>query len=407
MVLAQSQETEQYVPYTENENVEFTSEGKINYDLLIAKIMPGIFEEKFRDIGINVIKEDIVLARGFQILGYEPHSYNCGFAVNQEKTKTYWLEAAINSTHIQYADIYEEIPRDEPLVSFYGDCFALIETKAAEIFLEEKSFFTEHEEKGAAGIVKHHLRGNDNLNKYQIKVGKFNYDFGNKNNTSICGEFVDRNIGSKYYWAILDTTGTLHFSLKRNLSSLCAINDDSTLHDVKFQNTPKDKSLQSWKNFRQETVYLEPASAEKLLQRNYLYVDHIKSRILHYATQHLKLEAVDYQPENSTTVLKITPPEKNSYMKIRLEDDGNHYYMSYGEKDWHVGKLLGVSISVDGKEAAYSTSPYVRSPDAPYPTYYTDYVFEVPADSTKITVHLDIENYDFNPDESEKEWQDY
>jgi len=43
-----------YLPYTENYNVRFDSEGRIDYDLLIAKIMPEIFSN---------IKFDITLYR--------------------------------------------------------------------------------------------------------------------------------------------------------------------------------------------------------------------------------------------------------------------------------------------------------------------------------------------------------
>jgi hypothetical protein len=393
-----------YVPYTENKNVEFTDGGKINYDSLIAKIMPEIFEKKFHDMGINVSKEDIVLERGFSILIYEPHSYNCGFAVNHDKTKAYWLEAAINSTHIQYADIYEEIPRDDPLMSFYGDCFALIETKAAEIFLEEKSFFTEYDEKRAAASVKHYLRGNDNLNKYQITVGKFNYDFGNTGNLSICGEFIDRNIGSKYYLAVLDTAGTLHFSLEKSLSPLCAINDNSTLHDIKFQNTPKDKSLQSWKNLRAETVYLKPNSIGKLLERNYMDTENVHNLNLEYATS-LEMGFIDFIPDNSNTVFTFEPTVNDTFVKIRVPQNGANYFMNYGPNEWNAGDLTDVTISIDGNPVKYNQFEFVRAPDAPYPQYFTDYVFEVPAGSSTINVHLEIENYELDDDHDE--WSGY
>ncbi|KAF6245079.1 hypothetical protein [Nitrosopumilus sp. b2] len=407
IMFAQSQKTEQYVPYTENKNVEFTDGGKINYDLLIAKIMPEIFEKKFHDMGIDVSKEDIVLISGFQILIYEPHSYNCGFVVNQEKTQVYWLEAAINSTHIQYANIYDEIPREETSVGFFVDCFALIEAQAAEALLDEKSFFTDFEEKHAAAIVKHHVRGNENLNKYQVTVGKFNYDFGNENNISICGEFVGRNLGSSYYLAVSYASGDLHFSLEQKMSSLCAIDENPVLYDIKFkENSDLDKSLQTWKNSRMETVHVKHTSVEKLLERNYFYVDSINHSILHYAS-HLILEHVDYQPENSSTVLKFTPSEKDSYMKIRLRDTGVSYYQSYGSEDWNVGELLGLSILVDGTETSYSQFSYVKSPQAPYPQYYTDSIFKIPANSTYVDITLDIENYNLDEENPDWKWRDY
>lgn len=408
---AQSQETmdeKRLVPYTDNANVEFTEDGKIDYDLLIAKIMPDIFVEKLDALGANVTTQDIVLERGFHILIYQPQSYNCGYAIDHQKNKAYWLEAAINRTHIQYANIYEEIPRDpDSVASFDNDCFSLLETQVAEIFLKEKSYFTLDEEARAVAKVKHYFRGNENLNPYPIKIGKFNYDFNDTDLLSICGEFVGRMAGSKYFLAILHESGELSVTLQKKLSPLCAIDENSTLYDIKFQNKPdQDTILQTWQNKRHETVYLKPASAGKLLEWNYLYVDSIKNLDLKYSS-HLELESVDYQPENSTTILTFTPPKNDSYMKIRIRDSTSNYYLSYGNEDWSVRGLLGISILVDDKKTDYSQFSYVRSPEAPYPAYFTDLVFKVPADSTTIAVHLDIENYDVNEVESKDEWKDY
>jgi hypothetical protein len=412
LAYGQTQETstnqKNFVPYTENSNVEFTEDGKIDYDLLIAKIMPDIFVEKLHALGANVTAQDIVLERGFHILIYQPQSYNCGYAIDHQKNKAYWLEAAINSTHIQHANIYEEIPRDpDSVASFDNDCFSLLETQVAEIFLKEKSYFTPDEEARAIAAVKHDLRGNENLNSYQIKVGKFNYDFNDTDLLSICGEFVGRTAGSKYFLAILHKSGQLSLSLEKKLSPLCAIDKNSTLYDIKFQNIhDQDTMLQTWQNKRHETVHLKPASAGKLLERNYLYVDSINNLDLKYSS-HLELEYVDFQPEKSTTILTFTPPKNDSYMKIRLPDSTPNYYLSYGNEDWNVRKLLGISILVDEKKTDYSQFSYVRSPEAPYPAYFTDLVFKVPANSTAIAVHLDIENYDFNEVESKEEWQNY
>ena len=91
-----------FVPYTENYNVRFDSEGRIDYDLLISKIMPEIFEKKFQSLGIEISRQDIVLNRGPHFAMYQPQSYNCGYAIDNQENKVYWLEAAINSTHIQY-----------------------------------------------------------------------------------------------------------------------------------------------------------------------------------------------------------------------------------------------------------------------------------------------------------------
>ena len=191
------------------------------------------------------------------------------------------------------------------------------------------------------------------------------------------------------------------------MSSLCAIADDATFYDIKFKENPtRDKSLQTWKNNRMETVHVKSASVERLMERNYFYVNSINHSILGYAS-HLTLEHVDYQPKNSSTVLKFLPSDKDSYMKIRLRDTGVSYYQSYGAEDWNAGKLLGLSILVDGKESRYTQFPYVKSPEAPYPQHYTDSIFKVPANSTNIEVNLDIENYDFDEENSDWTWRDY
>ena len=400
-----------YVPYTENYNVRFDSEGRIDYDLLIAKIMPDIFEKKLDVLGVNVNAKDIVLNRGFQHAIYEPQSYNCGYAVDSEMNQIYWLEAAINSTHINYADIYDEIPRDYDFKPGYTDCFSPLEIRIAEMFLLEKSYFTPHEEKLAASAVKHYLRGNENLNKYQFAIGMFNFDYKDDDNQvvlSFCGKFEGRMMGNEYFSGILKRSEEMDFGLKRSLSPLCAMHENPILYDIKFKENPnRDESLQYWKNTRMADVYIKPSSAEKLLERNYLYLESIRHVDFAYAS-HLDLEYVEYRPENSSTTMKFSPHEKDSHMKIRIPDNGANYYMHYGSEDWHEGELLGISIIIDDKESDYSQFPYVRSPHAPYPQHYTDLVFKVPAYSTDVEIKLDIENYPFDAKEFDKnDWRDY
>jgi len=393
-----------YVPYTENYNVRFDSDGNIDYDLLIAKIMPEIFVQKLRALGVNISNEDVVLSRGPRILMYQPQSYNCGYVIDQEKNKVYWLEAAINSTHIQYTNVYTEIPRAESFEMDFMDCFSPLELQVAELFLKEKSYFTAEEETVAAAAVKHELRGNDNLNKYQFKIGKFNFDYKNVI-LSFCGKFEGRKAGTSYFSGMIKKSGQVYLELESSMSPLCAIKENATLYDAKFK-TPYSESLQSWKNLRLVDVHLEPTSVKKLLERNYLYVDFINYMTLGYAS-HLELERVDYKPENSSTVLRFIPSEKESYMKIRLPESTSSYYTAYGLEKWYDKKLLGVSILVDNVKTNYDQFRYVEFPYAPYPQYYTDLVFKIPANSKDVEVILDIENYDFDAKNSDGEWLDY
>ena len=99
-----------YVPYTENYNVSFNHDGNVDYDLLIAKIMLEIFEKMFREQGVDIAQQDIVLNRGPQIAMYQESSYNCGYVIDYSDNQVYWLEAAINSQEIEYTRIFTETP---------------------------------------------------------------------------------------------------------------------------------------------------------------------------------------------------------------------------------------------------------------------------------------------------------
>jgi hypothetical protein len=79
--------------------------------------------------------------------------------------------------------------------------------------------------------------------------------------------------------------------------------------------------------------------------------------------------------------------------------------MNYGPNEWNAGDLTDVTISIDGNPVKYNQFEFVRAPDAPYPQYFTDYVFEVPAGSSTINVHLEIENHELDDDHDE--WSGY
>jgi hypothetical protein len=395
-----------FVPYTENYNVRFTSDGFIDYDLLIAKIMPQIFEKKLHGLGANVTSQDIVLNRGPSILMYQPQSYTCGYVIDFVDKRVYWLEAAINSTQIQYANVYDKVPRDVDFQYSFEDCFSPLEIQVAEKLLQEKSYFTSEEEVKVVALVKHYLRGNENLNKFQFNVGKFNFDYKDKDILSFCGSFVGKKAGLDYFLGAQNSKGEFHFELSDKTSSLCAFAENPILYDIKYdKKSNSDESLQTWKNIRLESVHLKSTSTEKLLERNYLYADYINHNLFYYASP-LNLISVDYQPENSNTILKFTPYDEDSYMMIRLPDSGGGYYVPYGVEDWNQGKLLGVSIFIDGKEVSYNKSSHVDYPYAPYPIRYTDMIFKVPANSINVAIKLEIENYNFTPKDTDG-WRDY
>ncbi len=408
---AQSQEPtpteEKLVPYTENSNVESTFEDRIDYDFIIARIMPDIFEQKFFDSGIIIDGEDVVLNRGSRILGYLSNSYNRGYVIDKEENKVYWLEAAINSTHIQHVNFYDEIPRDGNFEEMYLDCFYPLKIKVAEYFLKDKSYFTPNEEARVAASLKHELRGNENLNKFQFKIGKFNLEYKDENILPFCGMFEGKLAGSKFFVGTLNGLGQLAWSLENKISPICAISENATLYDTKFkENQNPDESLQTWKNIRNELVLLKQISVEKLLERNYLRTESIPNLNLEYATS-FKIEFIDFRPDASGTLFYFDHLEQDTFAKIRVPQNGANYYMSYGPNEWNAGDITNVVISVEEDDPEFKQQQFVKSPDAPHPQYFTDYIFKVPKDSTMMAIVLEIENYKPDEDHDPNEWTGY
>ena len=400
----QTADEEQLVPYTDNSNVGFTFEGKIDYDHIITRIMPDIFEKKLSESGIAIDSEDVVLNRGARILGYLPNSYNCGYVIDKGQDKVYWLEAAINRTHIQYADFYEEIPKGGNFEEMDLDCFYPLAVQVAEHFLEEKSYLTQDEESRVSSTMKHELRGNENLNNYQFKIGKFNLDYKNESILPFCGMFEGKMAGSKYFVGTLNEEDQLSWSLESRLSTICAIHENATLHDAKFKERLHDGSLQAWKNIRNEIVYIKHTSAEKLLERNYMRTESVPNLNLEYATS-FDVYFVDYRPESSGTLFYFDHTKHDTFAKVRVPQGGANYYMNYGPNEWNKGDVTNVVISVGEDEPEFTQKTFVRSPDAPYPRYFTDYIFKVPKDSTMMAIVLEIENYKLDEDHNPDEWK--
>ncbi|GBH33424.1 hypothetical protein NZNM25_02150 [Nitrosopumilus zosterae] len=388
-----------YVPYTQNYNVRFTSDGYIDYDLLIAKIMPEIFQKKLRiEYDVYISTQDIVLERGPQIAMYTPNSYNCGYVIDYTDNQVYWLESAINSTDIQYTKIFTETPTPKSVhgleieESNFGWCFGPLKQQVAAIFLEEKSYLTDDQEAIVSAAVKHELRGNPNLNDQEFTVGKFNFDYG-ENVLSFCGEFQKDRHGLKYFGGSMRNNILGDFHLDDKLSPLCAISDNAKTHSIKVnKKSDVPPELQTWKNLRMETVFLKPNSVEKLLERNYMYPETMHYNLFEYSTP-FKINLIEFMPEDSNTIWNFEPSTDDTFVKIRVPKNGGNYYMSYGPNEWNAGNLTGVIILVNGVEVNYNTQLFIRAPDAPYPQHHTDYVFKVPKGSSSIELILFIENY--------------
>ena len=101
------------------------------------------------------------------------------------------------------------------------------------------------------------------------------------------------------------------------------------------------------------------------------------------------------------------PTEQETFAKIRVPQNGANYFMSYGPNEWNDGDITNVIVSVEEDDPKYKQQQFVESPDAPYPSYFTDYIFKVPKDSTMMAIVLEIENYKPDSDHSPDEWQGY
>ncbi|MEX0862288.1 hypothetical protein [Nitrosopumilus sp.] len=121
------------LPYTENYNVPFDYEGKIDYDVLIKKLLPPLFQEKLHEIGVDVETSHMVLLRGAQISMYQEQSYQCGYVIDDDK-QVYWLEGRIDKSRIYDVDVFTENPM--PCKPNHGSCFCDAQTLAEEQLLD-------------------------------------------------------------------------------------------------------------------------------------------------------------------------------------------------------------------------------------------------------------------------------
>ena len=217
-----------YLPYTENYNVPFDYEGRIDYDLLITKIMPEIFQEELRDQEVEVERQNIELLHGPQFAMYQEASSVCGYVIDDDQT-AYWLEGFINKTHIQH-QVHEKNPM--PCKINHGSCWCTADTLVAEQLTENKTYLTPQEEKTVVELIRKDQENNPNMNQYKFTVGRYNYDYGIDGIIPFCGEFIDKS-RSRYFEGVVGQSNMLEdFSLERNLSPLCAIKENPAIHSI-------------------------------------------------------------------------------------------------------------------------------------------------------------------------------
>lgn len=213
------------LPYTQNHNVPFDYEGRIDYDVLIKKILPPIFQEKLHDMGVDVEIPHMVLMRGFQVSMYQERSYQCGYVIDDDK-QVYWLEGRIDKSKIYDVQVFEENPM--PCKPNLSSCWCDAQTLAAEQLLDfEKTTLSSAEEKIVVDYVYDYLKDNTNLNFYDYQVGKYHMDYGNENVISYCGVFGKETTRDYFSGSVNTVTGDKDFGMDDRLSPLCVISDNA------------------------------------------------------------------------------------------------------------------------------------------------------------------------------------
>jgi len=212
------------LPYTENYNVPFDYEGRIDYDLLVKKLLPPLFQEKLKNMGVDVEIPHMVLLRGFQIAMYQESSYQCGYVIDDKQV--YWLEGRLDKSKIYDVEVFTENPM--PCKPNQGSCWCTAQTLAAEQLLDfEKTSLTPIEETIVVNYIHDYLKDNTNLNFYKYQVGKYHMDYGDDDVISFCGMFGEKNHNEFFSGSVNKVTNENDFGMDRRLSPLCIIPEDA------------------------------------------------------------------------------------------------------------------------------------------------------------------------------------
>ena len=213
------------LPYIENNRVPFDYEGRIDYDVLIKKLLPPIFQNKLIDMEVDVETHHMVMLRGFQSAMYVESSYQCGYVIDDD-SQVYWLEGRINKSKIHDVQVFTENPM--PCKPNTESCWCEAQTLAEEQLLSfEKTYISPTEEQAVVNYIHGHLKDNPNLNSYKYKVGKYHIDYGDDDIVPFCGTFEERNVFQFFEGSVNLATNEDDFSLEDMPSPLCVIADDA------------------------------------------------------------------------------------------------------------------------------------------------------------------------------------
>jgi len=211
--------------YTENHNVPFDYEGRIDYDLLIKKLLPPLWQDKLYSIGVDVEIPHMVLLRGFQVAMYQESSYQCGYVIDDDR-QVYWLEGKLDKSKIYDVEVFTENPM--PCKPNHGSCWCDAQTLAQEQLLDfEKTSLTPIEETIVVNYIHDYLKDNTNLNFYKYQVGKYHMDYEDNDVIPFCGIFGEENTRDYFGGSVNKVTNDNDFHMDDSLSPLCIISEDA------------------------------------------------------------------------------------------------------------------------------------------------------------------------------------
>ncbi len=211
--------------YTENHNVPFDYEGRIDYDSLIKKLLPPLWQDKLYSIEVDVEIPHMVLLRGFQVAMYQESSYQCGYVIDDDR-QVYWLEGKLDKSKIYDVEVFTENPM--PCKPNHGSCWCDAQTLAQEQLLDfEKTPLTPIEETIVVNYIHDYLKDNTNLNFYKYQVGKYHMDYEDNDVIPFCGIFGEENPRDYFGGSVNKVTNDNDFHMDDSLSSLCVISEDA------------------------------------------------------------------------------------------------------------------------------------------------------------------------------------
>jgi len=206
--------------------IPLTDYDRIDYQKLIKIVSIPMFVDLFAEIGLVVNEDEIVLIEPYSDYIYTEFSDLCGYSLVDDEM--YWLHSHLKQDTLVKASIMNENPM--PCKPNHSSCFCSAQQHMAQKTITELSYFDIEQEAHVGNLVLNELKANPNL-PASIYVGKYNFDYDDKDVVYFCGEFSEPR-RNNYFAGTIKNDAVLGFRLEKELPELCAINDSTQLFDL-------------------------------------------------------------------------------------------------------------------------------------------------------------------------------